>query len=150
MGRSGYGEDWLCPGVHPGPEPQAQHAALRAAGSERIFTDSASGKLAERPRLATCLDYLRPGDTLVCTMLDRLGRPVDGCGIAAWPGAGWLLFSSSRTACRNLHSQPATVWTSTTAESSPTTVTQSVATARNIGPLAASPRTDRRLARIRM
>ena len=39
--------------------PQAQHAALRAAGCERIFTDTASGKLAERPELAACLDYLR-------------------------------------------------------------------------------------------
>ena len=55
--------------------PQAQHAALRAAGCERIFTDTASGKLAERPELAACLDYLRPGDTLVCTKLVRVSRP---------------------------------------------------------------------------
>jgi len=56
--------------------PEAQHAALRAAGCERIFSDTASGKLAERPELAACLDYLRAGDTLVCTKLDRLGRSV--------------------------------------------------------------------------
>ena len=38
--------------------PQAQHAALRAAGCERIFSDTTSGKLAERPELAACLGTL--------------------------------------------------------------------------------------------
>ena len=40
----------------------------------RIFTDKASGKLAERPGLAQALDYLRPGDILTVWKLDRLGR----------------------------------------------------------------------------
>jgi DNA invertase Pin-like site-specific DNA recombinase len=54
----------------------AQRDALTAAGCERIFLDTASGKLARRPKLDAALDFLRPGDTLVITRLDRLGRSV--------------------------------------------------------------------------
>jgi DNA invertase Pin-like site-specific DNA recombinase len=62
----------------------AQHDALRAAGCERVFTDHASGKLASRPQLDAALDYLRPGDALVITKLDRLGRSVAHlCDLAA-------------------------------------------------------------------
>lgn len=50
--------------------------ALGEAHCERIFTDTASGKLDARPGLADCLDYLRDGDTLVVWRLDRLGRSV--------------------------------------------------------------------------
>lgn len=52
----------------------AQTDRLTAAGCERIFTDKASGKLDRRPQLDAALDYLRPGDQLVVTKLDRLGR----------------------------------------------------------------------------
>jgi DNA invertase Pin-like site-specific DNA recombinase len=48
--------------------------ALAGAGCEKVFADTASGKLAERPELSLCLDYLRAGDTLVVWRLDRLGR----------------------------------------------------------------------------
>lgn len=48
--------------------------ALDRAGCVRVFTDTASGSLAERPELDAALDYLRPGDTLVVWRLDRLGR----------------------------------------------------------------------------
>jgi DNA invertase Pin-like site-specific DNA recombinase len=51
-----------------------QTDALRQAGCARIFTDTASGSLAERPQLAAALDHLRQGDTLVVWRLDRLGR----------------------------------------------------------------------------
>ena len=51
-----------------------QTDALRAAGCEKIFADTVSGKLAERPELSLCLGYLRAGDTLVVWRLDRLGR----------------------------------------------------------------------------
>ncbi|MFF0109597.1 recombinase family protein [Streptomyces hirsutus] len=53
-----------------------QIAALTAAGCVRIFTDKKSGKNAEREELSKCLDYLRPGDTLVVPSLDRLGRSI--------------------------------------------------------------------------
>ncbi len=51
-----------------------QQHALAEAGCLRIFADKLSGKNADRPELAACLDYLRPGDTLVVPSLDRLSR----------------------------------------------------------------------------
>ena len=43
---------------------------------ERLYTDRLPGNAAERPGLERALDALRPGDTLVCWRLDRLGRSV--------------------------------------------------------------------------
>jgi DNA invertase Pin-like site-specific DNA recombinase len=51
-----------------------QIRALTNAGCLRVFTDKLSGKNAARPELEACLDYLRPGDTLMVTSLDRLSR----------------------------------------------------------------------------
>lgn len=52
-----------------------QHAALRAAGCDRIFTDQGvSGTRASRPELDKLLDHLRDGDEVVVWKLDRLGR----------------------------------------------------------------------------
>jgi DNA invertase Pin-like site-specific DNA recombinase len=51
-----------------------QTRALAEAGCIRVFADKLSGKTADRPELAACLDYLRAGDTLVVPSLDRLSR----------------------------------------------------------------------------
>ncbi len=56
--------------------PEAQTGALATAGCEKTFVDYASGTLAKRPALDEVLGYLRAGDTLVVTKLDRLGRSV--------------------------------------------------------------------------
>jgi DNA invertase Pin-like site-specific DNA recombinase len=61
-----------------------QMHALAEAGCLRIFADTQSGKTADRPELAACLDYLRPGDTLVVPSLDRLSRSLqDLIGLVA-------------------------------------------------------------------
>jgi DNA invertase Pin-like site-specific DNA recombinase len=41
---------------------------------EKLFEEKASGTDAARPALQACLDYVREGDTLVMTRLDRLAR----------------------------------------------------------------------------
>ena len=51
-----------------------QTDALRKAGCERVFEDTASGAKADRPGLAAALAYLRDGDVLAVWRLDRLGR----------------------------------------------------------------------------
>jgi DNA invertase Pin-like site-specific DNA recombinase len=50
--------------------------ALNAAGCYRVFVDTISGSLDQRPELTKLLDQLRPGDTLVVWRLDRLGRSI--------------------------------------------------------------------------
>lgn len=58
--------------------PEAQHDALVATGCKQVFIDKASGKLARRPELdRALLSANRPGDQLVVTKLDRLGRSLE-------------------------------------------------------------------------
>ena len=53
-----------------------QHAALQAAGCDKIYSDKASGANATRDGLTLALDILRENDSLVVWKLDRLGRSV--------------------------------------------------------------------------
>ena len=62
-----------------GQDLDVQLAALSAAGIDpgRVFTDKLSGSAkTARPGLAAMLDYARPGDTVVVSAVDRLGRSV--------------------------------------------------------------------------
>jgi DNA invertase Pin-like site-specific DNA recombinase len=54
---------------------EAQLAELTALGCEKIFREQVSS-VAERPQLTATLDYLRDGDVLIVTKLDRLARSV--------------------------------------------------------------------------
>lgn len=51
-----------------------QLEALRSAGCERIFQEKVSAATRNRGELEAALVYLREGDTLVCTPMDRLAR----------------------------------------------------------------------------
>ncbi len=52
----------------------AQKKLLQDYGCARIYTDIASGAQAARPSLSEAIDYVREGDSVVVTRLDRLGR----------------------------------------------------------------------------
>lgn len=55
-----------------------QREALKAAGCEIIREEKVSGTSRQgRDELETLLQFLRPGDTLVVTRLDRLARSMD-------------------------------------------------------------------------
>jgi DNA invertase Pin-like site-specific DNA recombinase len=41
---------------------------------DKIYQEKKSGAVGKRPRLEACLEYVREGDTLVVTRLDRLAR----------------------------------------------------------------------------
>jgi DNA invertase Pin-like site-specific DNA recombinase len=51
-----------------------QPHVLEAAGCQKVFTDKLSGRGVVRPNFIACLEYPRPGDTLVVPSLDRLAR----------------------------------------------------------------------------
>lgn len=52
-----------------------QHDALAAGGCERVFSEKKSGRRADdRPALAEAMEFVRKGDTLMVTRLDRLAR----------------------------------------------------------------------------
>jgi len=58
-------------------DTSVQVAALRAAGCDVIRQEKASGTSTKgRTELATVLEFLRPGDVLVVTRIDRLARSI--------------------------------------------------------------------------
>lgn len=52
----------------------AQIELLKEAKCERIYREKVSGVKVDRPELAAMLDYVREGDTVVVTKLDRIAR----------------------------------------------------------------------------
>ena len=62
---------------------EAQEVNLRATGCSKLFQEQASS-VAQRDQLDAALDWVREGDTLVVTRLDRLARSTaDLLGIVA-------------------------------------------------------------------
>jgi DNA invertase Pin-like site-specific DNA recombinase len=55
---------------------EAQEKILREHGAEIIFTDTFTGTKLERPEFDKLLKLLQPGDSLLCSKLDRLSRSV--------------------------------------------------------------------------
>src|SRR6516165_6335834 len=52
----------------------AQQAALKTAGAEKVFAEKVSGAQTDRRALAKAIDALGAGDVLLVTRLDRLAR----------------------------------------------------------------------------
>ena len=68
-----------------GQKLDVQLEKLTAQGCDKIYQEkeSASNTTTKRPQLVACLDYVREGDSLVITKLDRLARStLDLCNIA--------------------------------------------------------------------
>ena len=59
---------------------EAQLRELDAAGCDKVFQEQVSS-VAKREQLDAAVDYLRDGDTLVVTKLDRLARSTKHLGI---------------------------------------------------------------------
>ncbi len=80
-----------------------QEDALRAAGCQRIWSETASGTRTDRPQLAAVFDHLRAGDTLVVWRLDRLGRSlphlIETIGELQPMAAVWVLYLRLRKYC---------------------------------------------------
>jgi DNA invertase Pin-like site-specific DNA recombinase len=54
---------------------EAQERDLRASGCEKLFSEQVSS-VAERQQLEVALDYVRKGDSICVTKIDRLARSV--------------------------------------------------------------------------
>lgn len=59
-----------------GQSLEIQLEKLKAAGCVRNYHEKLSGTKKSRPEYKACMQYLREGDTLVITRLDRLARSV--------------------------------------------------------------------------
>ena len=67
-----------------GQKLDVQLEKLQAQGYETVYQEKESAvSTTKRPQLVACLDYVREGDSLVITKLDRLARStLDLCNIA--------------------------------------------------------------------
>ena len=60
-----------------GQSLDVQLEQLQAAGCEKVFSEKRSGRTAaDRPALKDALEFVREGDVLVVTRLDRLARSI--------------------------------------------------------------------------
>ena len=54
----------------------AQLRDLKAADAEKVFGEQLSSVASDRPQLNACIEFVRAGDSLVVTRLDRLARSI--------------------------------------------------------------------------
>ena len=60
-----------------GQSLEVQKEQLQAAGCEKLFEEKRSGRTAaDRPQVQAALEFVREGDTLVVTRLDRFARSI--------------------------------------------------------------------------
>ncbi len=57
-----------------GQSLEVQLGKLTKEGCSKVYKEKRSGTTADRPELKACLDYLREGDKLMITRLDRMAR----------------------------------------------------------------------------
>ena len=57
-----------------GQSLDVQLEMLKEAGCTKVFAEKKSGLDGKRPELARCVEYVREGDVLLVTKLDRLAR----------------------------------------------------------------------------
>jgi DNA invertase Pin-like site-specific DNA recombinase len=92
---------------------QLQEDALRAAGCDIVRAEKVSGTMRDgRAELALLLAFLRPGDTLVVTRIDRLARNIKDLQdiVETLKQRGSTLTRTRRKALRSLASAaPATL-----------------------------------------
>lgn len=55
-----------------------QVSVLKQNGAEQVYREKYTGTKMHRPAFDELMESLRPGDTLIVTKLDRLGRSSDG------------------------------------------------------------------------
>lgn len=66
-----------------GQKLDVQLEKLQAAKVDKLYQEKITGTNSSRPEFKACLDYVREGDTLMVTKLDRLARStLDLCSIA--------------------------------------------------------------------
>jgi DNA invertase Pin-like site-specific DNA recombinase len=60
-----------------GQSLEVQRDKLQAFGVDKLFEEKRSGLDSSRPALGQCLDYVREGDSLVISRIDRLARSAE-------------------------------------------------------------------------
>lgn len=65
--------------THQDLERQLVALAEHGIPDDRIYADKKTGATVDRPEFKKMLKYARPGDTIVATNLDRLGRNLREC-----------------------------------------------------------------------
>ena len=74
----GYGRVSTRGQAKDGNSLEYQKEVLLSAGAEKLFFDTYTGKVTDRPELDKMLKILKKGDTLIVTKLDRIARSVAG------------------------------------------------------------------------